>query len=36
MKSSSRCALAGLALMAGVTVKRRPMPGEEHRKRLPG
>ena len=26
----------GLALMAGVTVKRRPMPGEERRKRLPG
>jgi hypothetical protein len=25
----------GVALMAGVTVKRRPMPGEERRKRLP-
>jgi hypothetical protein len=26
----------GVALMAGVTVKRKPMPGEERRKRLPG
>lgn len=25
----------GVALMAGVTVKRRPMPGEERRKQLP-
>ena len=25
----------GVALMAGVTVKRKPMPGEERRKRLP-
>jgi hypothetical protein len=25
----------GVALMAGVTVKRRKMPGEERRKRLP-
>jgi hypothetical protein len=25
----------GVALMAGVTVHRRPMPGEERRKRLP-
>jgi uncharacterized protein DUF1707 len=26
----------GVAVMAGVTVRRRPMPGEERRKRLPG
>jgi hypothetical protein len=26
----------GVALMAGVTVRRRAMPGEERRKRLPG
>jgi len=25
----------GVALMAGVTFKRRPIPGEERRKRLP-
>jgi hypothetical protein len=25
----------GVALMAGITVVRKPMPGEERRKRLP-